>query len=111
MKIQGDDYVNQRFARILVVCDCVIYRFNRIPNKVCKYDDYVNQNLNTLFLIYNPFTLPWLITGDRNEVYNINKKFIKFDAKIFEKDVFFNINYPDDYNNAIKLEKKIYKTN
>ena len=42
-----------------------------------QYDDYLNQNLNTLFLIYSPFTLPWLITGDRNEVYNINKKTVE----------------------------------
>ena len=41
----------------------------------------------------------------------INKKFIKFDTQIFEKDVFFNINYPDDYNKAMKIQNKIYKTN
>ena len=34
----------------------------------------------------------------------INKKFIKFDTQIFEKDVFFNINYPDDYNHAMKIK-------
>ena len=36
----------------------------------------------------------------------INKKFIKFDSQIFEKDIFFNINYPEDYNHAIKLQNK-----
>jgi molybdopterin-guanine dinucleotide biosynthesis protein A len=39
----------------------------------------------------------------------INKRFLKFNAQIFEKDTFFNINYRDDYNNAIQLENKINK--
>lgn len=39
----------------------------------------------------------------------INKKYIKFNAQTFEKDIFFNINFPDDYMSAIKIENKINK--
>jgi len=66
-----------------------------------------------LVAIYSSNIFPLMQKNMKNGNYavralfnQINKKFIKFDEQIFEKDVFFNINYPDDYNHAIKIQNK-----
>lgn len=36
--------------------------------------DYQNQNPNCFYQLYKPFSIPWVISGNKDDVYNINKK-------------------------------------
>ena len=42
-----------------------------------EYRRYVDQDPNVSYQLYTPFTLPWVISGNRNDVYNVNKKTIE----------------------------------
>ncbi len=42
-----------------------------------EYRRYVDQDPNVSYQLYIPFTLPWVISGNRNDVYNINKKTVE----------------------------------
>ena len=42
-----------------------------------EYKRYVNQDINVSYQLYAPFTLPWVISGNRNNVYNVNKKTVE----------------------------------
>lgn len=42
-----------------------------------EYRQFQNEEKIVDYLMYNTFQLPWLISGKRNEVYNINKKTIQ----------------------------------
>lgn len=42
-----------------------------------SYISYNTQELNVNFILYSPFQFPWIITGKRSEVYNINRKTIQ----------------------------------
>ena len=42
-----------------------------------EYRRYVDQDPNVSYQLYIPFTLPWVISGNRNDVYNVNKKTIE----------------------------------
>ena len=85
-------------------------------SKDCECDAIIaesDKGYEPLVAIYDSKIFPLMHKNIENGNYavralfnQINKKFIKFEAKIFEKDVFFNINYPDDYNNAIKIQNK-----
>mgnify|MGYP001038299206 CR=1 FL=1 len=39
-----------------------------------QYQQYVDQDESVSYQLYQPFTFPWVISGDRNEVYNVNKR-------------------------------------
>ena len=41
-----------------------------------EYNRYIDQDINVSYQLYIPFTLPWIISGNRNEASNINKKTI-----------------------------------
>lgn len=41
-----------------------------------EYNRYIDQDINVSYQLYIPFTLPWVISGNRNDVYNVNKKTI-----------------------------------
>ena len=63
-----------------------------------------------LVAVYSSKIFPLIKKNIENENYairaifnQINKRFLKFDEQIFEKDIFFNINYPIDYENALQL--------
>lgn len=45
-----------------------------IDNK--QYQKYKNKSLTVLFRLYYPFEFPWLVSGDRNTVANVNQKTI-----------------------------------
>ena len=38
-----------------------------------EYNKFKNEEPDVDYFLYNVFTLPWLISGDRNEVVNVNK--------------------------------------
>ena len=42
-----------------------------------EYRQFQNEEQTVDYLMYNTFQLPWLISGKRNKVYNINKKTIQ----------------------------------
>ena len=42
-----------------------------------QYQKYVNKEPNTLYRLYIPFKLPWIISGNRSEAYKINEDTIK----------------------------------
>jgi len=42
-----------------------------------EYKKYTSQDIDVSYQLYTPFTLPWVISGNRNEVSNINKKTIQ----------------------------------
>lgn len=42
-----------------------------------QYQMYLNQDPNVAYQLYQPITLPWQITGDRNQVYNTNKNIVE----------------------------------
>ena len=67
------------------------------------------KGLEPLVAAYNSSVLPVLKKNIENGNYairslfkKINTKLLKFNAQIFEKDIFFNINYPDDYKSALQ---------
>ena len=39
-----------------------------------QYQLYLKRDPSVLFRSFIPFNIPWVITGNRNDVYNINKK-------------------------------------
>jgi hypothetical protein len=41
-----------------------------------QYQKYVNRDEMVAYQLYEPITLPWDITGDRNQVYNTNKNIV-----------------------------------
>lgn len=42
-----------------------------------EYKRYVDQDINVSYQLYTPFTLPWVVSGNRNNVYNVNKKTVE----------------------------------
>jgi len=67
------------------------------------------KGLEPLVAAYNSEVYPFIKNNIENENYAIrslfkklNIKFLKFNEQIFEKDIFFNINYPDDYESALQ---------
>jgi len=42
-----------------------------------EYKRYIDQDPNVSYQLYIPFTLPWVISGNRNDVYNVNKKTVE----------------------------------
>jgi molybdopterin-guanine dinucleotide biosynthesis protein A len=71
------------------------------------------NGIEPLVAVYNRNIFNKMEENIKNKNYAVrflfkqfHKKYIKFDAQIFEKDVFFNINCPDDYNYIIQNEKK-----
>ncbi len=38
-----------------------------------EYSEYLNEEPNVNWELYTAFSLPWVISGNRNQVYNINK--------------------------------------
>jgi hypothetical protein len=41
-----------------------------------QYQRYVDGDKNVSYQLYQPITLPWDISGDRNQVYNTNKNIV-----------------------------------
>lgn len=50
-------------------------RYTEIDKK--QYEKFVNQEPDVDYSLYTAFKLPWLITGNRNEVVNVNKRTIE----------------------------------
>ena len=42
-----------------------------------QYQKYINKEPNTLYRLYAPFKLPWIISGNRSKAYKINEDTIK----------------------------------
>lgn len=42
-----------------------------------QYQKYLDKDENVAYQLYQPFSLPWVISGDRNEAYNVNKKTVE----------------------------------
>lgn len=40
------------------------------------YDDLVNKNPTISYDYYQPFNISWKLTGDKNNVYNVNKNIV-----------------------------------
>ncbi len=88
-------------------------------SKIGDYDAIIAESENgyePLVAAYSANIFPLMQKNMDNGNYavralfnQINKKYIKFNAQIFEKDIFFNINYPDDYKSAIQIENKVNK--
>lgn len=38
-----------------------------------EFEKFINEEPNVDYFLYNVFSLPWLISGKRNDVFNINK--------------------------------------
>ena len=69
-----DEYKIGEFQRYFVSKNNEIY-FIEISQS--EYNKYESQEPNVSWQLYTPFQLPWLLTGDRNEVYNINRNTVK----------------------------------
>jgi molybdopterin-guanine dinucleotide biosynthesis protein A len=68
------------------------------------------KGVEPLVASYNSKILPVINKNINNGNYavraffeQINKKLLILNEQIFEKDIFFNINYPVDYKNALRL--------
>lgn len=68
------------------------------------------KGIEPLVAVYSSKIFPLMKQNIKNGNYairalfdKINKRFLKFDEQIFEKDIFFNINYPVDYKNALQI--------
>ena len=78
-----------------------------------EYKSYINQDINVSYQLYTPFTLPWLISGNRNKVANINKKTIErisFNLTLPRFDSYFKGRY-DQYFKYIPGENLKTKGN
>ena len=42
-----------------------------------QYQKYLDKDENVAYQLYQPFSLPWVISGDRNEAYSVNKKTVE----------------------------------
>ena len=42
-----------------------------------QYDKYLSKDPQVAYQLYIPFTIPWEISGDRNNVFNINKNTVE----------------------------------
>ena len=42
-----------------------------------QYTKYLNRDENVAYQLYQPISLPWVISGDRNDVYNVNKRTVE----------------------------------
>jgi hypothetical protein len=42
-----------------------------------QYDKYTKKDSEVAYQLYEPLSLPWELTGDRNKVYNTNKKTVE----------------------------------
>jgi molybdenum cofactor guanylyltransferase len=69
-----------------------------------------DKGIEPLVAAYNSKIFPLIRANIENGNYairalfnQINKRFLKFDEQIFEKDIFFNINYPTDYKKALQI--------
>lgn len=64
------------------------------------FKQYIKKLPNTLFRLYQPFSLPWEISGVRNDVYNVNKKTVERVAKnlnLISFKSYFKNNYTQYY--------------
>ena len=61
-----------------------------------QYQKYINKEPNTLFDLYSPFKLPWIISGNRSEAYKINEDTINrvtFNLNLIGFKSYFKENY------------------
>ena len=42
-----------------------------------EYNRYLNQEPTVSYQLYNPFLMPWVITGNRSNAYKVNKKTVE----------------------------------
>lgn len=52
-----------------------------IETNKTEYDKFVSKLEVVPFQLYIPFSIPWEISGDRNQVYNTNKKTVELKQK------------------------------
>ena len=45
------------------------------------FDKLVNKNSNIFYQLYQPFNIPWQLTGDRSQVYKTNKNIVELTMK------------------------------
>ena len=69
-----DEYKIGEFQRYFVSKNNEIYY---IEVSQSEYQQYESQEPNVSWQLYTPLQLPWLLTGDRNEVYNVNRNTVK----------------------------------
>ena len=82
----------------------------------CRKEEYEaiiaesEKGIEPLVAVYSSKIFPLMKKNIEKENYairalfkQIKKRFMKFNEQIFEKDIFFNINYPDDYKNALQI--------
>jgi len=70
------------------------------------FTKFLNKESNVNWMMYNPFSLPWEITGDRSKVYNVNKKTITRVSNNL-KLVGFNSYFKGRYDQFYKEDKDI----
>ncbi len=69
-----DEYKIGEFQRYFVSKNNEPYYIEVSQN---EYNQYESREPNISWQLYTPFQLPWLLTGDRNEVFNVNRNTVK----------------------------------
>ena len=69
-----------------------------------QYSKFINQEPDIDYLLYTAFSLPWLITGNRNNVININKKTIERVQNNLNL-IGFNSYFKDKYDQYFRYSK------
>tara|TARA_Y100000389_G_C17291124_1_gene428088 strand:+ start:183 stop:800 length:618 start_codon:yes stop_codon:yes gene_type:complete len=69
-----DEYKIGEFQRYFVSKNNEPYYIEISQN---EYNQYESREPNVSWQLYTPFQFPWLLTGDRNEVYNVNRNTVK----------------------------------
>ena len=96
-----EDYKIQEFQRYFT---SKVNEINYIEVSNETYKRFLEQDPLVNFQLYFPFSIPWLISGDRNNVINVNKKTIErvsrnFNLRGFKS--YFKENYDQYFRYAV----------
>lgn len=98
---KDQDYKNGKFTRYF--CK-KINEFIYLEIDKITYDLLIKNDPQMLYQLYIPFSIPWVLTGDKTQVYTTNKKvtdLISSEKKLFMFDKYLNESYTKYYKEDI----------
>lgn len=98
---KDQDYKNGKFTRYF--CK-KINEFIYLEIDKITYDLLIKKDPQILHQLYIPFNIPWVLTGDKTQVYITNKKvtdLISSEKKLFMFDKYLNEGYTKYYKEDI----------
>jgi hypothetical protein len=87
------DYQNAEFRRYFCKkTNEIIY----LEIDQTQYDDLINKNPQILWELYEPFNITWQLTGDKQQVAQVNKNMVELASKN-QKLPYLNLYLKEDY--------------